>query len=722
MIRILRTADPGNPLLHDERLTSEYAQLIQKATQTNHLAVAHHILVAALDYAPTDAELLNLQDHLRYALRQQRDGGRIAALEHALRSASPHLQSLDGFAAVRADMLTLTRLNPGDAILKRLDTILKGAVQAALNSDSAAKNWQGADHVLYAYAPFLDLDYLLAQRVALLQSETINRYVPVDLQSRLQRIKRRQVAIANLLAKPAYDRDWDAKLMELTQQTAAILQLGDLGWFDTMRKRIANTYVNLAQQRTRQNRFDAATALLAVGKQYAPKLPTFAEAARALAMAVQKFNQRQERRLRLAQTAALENQFQTQLNAGQIGDAKKTYSSLQPQLPANDAFFTTDAPRAYANAYLHLAKARAAIGDYHGAVSLVKGGLRYAPLSTLAQALRTYRAQAARSDLLRMVSTLQPDEMNTLKSKLVAVRKLFPAEQTGITQNLFDRLAEHIEALKTTDLGLADALLSTAKSAFPQSRVIGAINLPPAPKRSAFATLGRAAMAQADLSKAQEYLEQGQRSQPGNQDLEQFGTQLRGAQANANRYFIAYQEYLRADEAPQAKAYLAEAISLWADNRQYLTEYQRTFATNQAPVRSPNGGRPCTDELAGYGRQGRAECYDLLGHGLEGPMMVVVPAGDGFRQPFVIGKYEVSVGEVNAYCHASHQCQPLSGDSGLPATNIPFGEVKSYVAWLSARSHEHYFIPSYSQYRYAASVGVPIRTGISTAESCLPAR
>ena len=65
----------------------------------------------------------------------------------------------------------------------------------------------------------------------------------------------------------------------------------------------------------------------------------------------------------------------------------------------------------------------------------------------------------------------------------------------------------------------------------------------------------------------------------------------------------------------------------------------------------------------------------------------------------------MAVGQVNAYCHVTEQCKPLPGDSNLPATNLPFNEVKAYMAWLSAKSSEHYFIPSYAQYRYAAGVG-----------------
>ncbi|MGA9852789.1 MAG: protein kinase [Gammaproteobacteria bacterium] len=703
-ISVLRTADPASSLLHDERLTNLYAQTVRKDTGAKEYAAANRILAAGLNYAPDDADLLNLQDQVQRSLKQERDGQRIAQLETRLQTPAPNLRTLADFDGVRDDMLELTQINPDDPVLAQLNTPLKSALQTALSVDAAARNWKVAEKTLFDYSQLLGLDDVLVQRTSLSQSEIQAGYVSGNMQPRLQQIQQHRAAIADLLAKPRYDSDWDSRLMGLSRETAALLQPNDTEWFKQLRGKIAAAYISLAQQMTMQNRFDAAAILLAMGKQYAPQLPDFDRASQALVVAQQNFEQVQAQRLRVAQIMALKNQFQIQLNAGQISDARKTYLILQNQLPANDSFFTTDAPLAYAGAYLSLAKARAVTGDYPGAIALVKGGLQYAPLDSLKTALQDYTAQVDRDDLMNMVDTLQPSSMGALRTKLAKVQQLLPDEQVQTISSLYRKLAQHIEALKSTDLGLANELLSAAKSAFPQSLILQNMILPPAPQLSRFAKLGREAMTQNNLSQAQSYYEQGQQAQPGNQDLAQFDTQLQAAQGNANRYFVAYQEYMRAGQTQQAKAYLVEAMRLWTDNPAFQTEYQRNFAVSQTPIRSPNGGQPCTTALAGYGRQGRAECYDLLGNNLQGPTLVVVPTGGGFKQPFAIGKYEVSVSQVNAYCQTTGQCTPLPGDGSLPATNLSFNEVKAYLAWLSTKSKEHYFIPSYSQYRYAASV------------------
>ena len=705
IIKTLRMADPNDSLLHDERLINRYAQLVQKDLTAKNYAVASSVLAVGLDYAPDDPELLNLQDQIQRSLKQQQDGPRIAQLEKLLEPSISNTNSLNEFAKIRPYMLELTKLNPADPILEKLDGSLLNTMQSALHTFTASKNWGPMEKSLTDYSRLLAIDDLVTLRTALTQAEAHASYTSPNARSIKAEIDSNRSAIKKMLANPKYDSDWDFRLMNLTKETAALLQPEDMGWFKELRDNTASTYINLAEGMIKQSRFLAASDLLATGRKYAPQLPGFAQADQSLADAQQNFKQEQTERLHMAQIIALENQFQTQLNAGQISDARKTYLNIQNSLPVNDKFLTQVAPQAYAGAYLNLAKARAAIGDYHGAIALVQGGLQYAPLDGLKKALQDYTAQAERNDLMAMAVNVQPDGMDALKTKLASVQKLFPGEPLQIADELYRIIAAHIVALKTTNLVLANALLVAAKSTFPQSVLIRNTVLPAAPVISIYAKLGRAAMALNELSKAEGDLAAGQETETGNQDLQQFAAQLQTAQSNANRYFVAYQEYMRAGQSQQAKVYLAEAMRLWVDNPAFQAEYQRNFANNQAQIISPNGGQPCTLELAGYGRQGRAECYDFLGKGLQGPIMVVVPAGGGFKQPFAIGKYETSVGQINAYCRATGQCTPLKGENSMPATDIPFSEARNYVAWLSKRSNERYFIPSYIQYRYAASAG-----------------
>ncbi|HKT31950.1 MAG TPA: serine/threonine-protein kinase [Gammaproteobacteria bacterium] len=69
VIRILRSADPQNALLHDQRLIDQYAQLARRDARAGNYAAANAAVMAGLDYAPHDAELLGLQRRIQQATR-----------------------------------------------------------------------------------------------------------------------------------------------------------------------------------------------------------------------------------------------------------------------------------------------------------------------------------------------------------------------------------------------------------------------------------------------------------------------------------------------------------------------------------------------------------------------------------------------------------------------------------------------------------------------------
>lgn len=704
VVKILRVADPANSMLKDARLSNRYAQMVQQAVGDKDWATAAGMLKVGLDYAPNDAPLLNLSDLVKRELKREQDAQLIAQLQGKLRDAAPGLKTLGDFDKVRDDMNKLHNLNPGDATIAKLNDPLKTALGNAINIAGQQKRWEDAEKTLYTYSHLLAVPDLLAQRQALSQAEVAGGYVPADMQARLSQVKQHRDSIQALLNGAKYDSDWDNQLLGTFEETTALLQPNDMEWYQGLRDDVAKSYIKLSQQMIQQNRFDAAENLLANGKIYSPQLPDFTPAAQALATAQQAFEKAQTEKLRVAQIDASKNQFQTQLNAGQMDQAKQTYASLQQTLPASDAFFTDTAPKAYAMAYLNLAKGRAASNDFRGALQLVRTGLQYAPLDDLKKAQTDYTAQASKGDLLAMVDSLQASGMGDLKAKLGEVQKQFPKESATIADNLVKRLAQHIDSLKDTDAGLAYDLWNAARSAFPDSAQIASLKISPPARPSKFAGLGRDAMKQNNLSKAQSYYDQGQQQEAGNQDLAQFGQSLQKAQADANQYFVAYQQYMQAGQTAQAQQYLAEAIRRWADNAAWLNENKK-FATVQQPTRSANGSKPCTADLAGYGRSGRAECFDMLDGNVRGPTLVVVPAGGGQSAPFAIGKYEVSVGDLNAFCKSGGGCQAGGDGADMPATSVSFATAKAYAAWLSQKSGMHYFIPSQEQWQYAASTG-----------------
>ena len=112
----------------------------------------------------------------------------------------------------------------------------------------------------------------------------------------------------------------------------------------------------------------------------------------------------------------------------------------------------------------------------------------------------------------------------------------------------------------------------------------------------------------------------------------------------------------------------------------------------------------CSRSLAGLGARGEsAVCRDKIQGTLPGPALVVIP-GAGTIQAFAIGKYEVSVREINQFCNATKSCKPLTGvDEGYPATNIRIDTALDYLRWLSRTTNQKYRLPTRSEWMVAAN-------------------
>ncbi len=111
----------------------------------------------------------------------------------------------------------------------------------------------------------------------------------------------------------------------------------------------------------------------------------------------------------------------------------------------------------------------------------------------------------------------------------------------------------------------------------------------------------------------------------------------------------------------------------------------------------------CNLSIAGLGARGkRAVCRDKIKDGQVGPVLVVIPAGSGISA-FAIGKYEVSIAELNEFCTVSSKCDPETNKpGGLPATDVDISTVSAYLKWLSKKTKKKYRLPTKKEWVYAA--------------------
>ena len=110
----------------------------------------------------------------------------------------------------------------------------------------------------------------------------------------------------------------------------------------------------------------------------------------------------------------------------------------------------------------------------------------------------------------------------------------------------------------------------------------------------------------------------------------------------------------------------------------------------------------CDISIAGLGARGeRTICRDRLQGLSYGPPLVVIPGNQNIK-PFALGKYEVSIKEMNDFCKNTNNCSVKNDNVNFPVTDIPIDTAKKYLKWLSTKTKQKYRLPTQHEWVYAA--------------------
>ncbi len=736
ILNIIRTRiDPEHPLLADPRPSNAYRLLAEQAFDRGDLDAALTLVASGLETAPDDVLLQDAKTRIEKAKR-------IAELRRDLEAVEGQLVSLEDIKAEQENIIELASLQPDLPVLFRISNTARPLVDERLNTILETGSRADAEAMASDFGNLLSALQLgrelsqikLAHLSGAERLAAIQEIVDTDIN-----------VIEQLTAEPALSNpEWESKLLANVQELESLaLEDGSITpKLESLRSTIANLYTREAERRLAEERYDIASDLIDQGERFAPANLELQNTRQQIADAKAEY----ERKIRVA---GLKDEFKAQAEANKIAEANQIFEQLKADLPANDPFITTEAPALLSKSYEQLAQSRFEAKDYEAALKLADAGIELNPNNTsLSSARREYAVEAYIQEVGNTFANAPSLDVNDIRRKLGQIEGGNPSRYSEFRSKSINTLTERINQLRDTDLNQAAALAQSASAIFPGTsldQLKDQIRPQPWPD----AAVANAAITAGELSRAAQIQQQAADQFSGHPDFVSFSENLSTKVEEANS---AYETYLTAkqvagedyEELRKTERLLARAQALWVDNPDYQqaeAELDKLIAANKPAPRIIQreqsiedvtaaaessaaaagtgetaaavewkpipSGRECEERLAGYGRRAKAICFDLVNDGWRGPLMVVVPGGEGVNNNFAISKYEISVNDWSKYCALTGRCKPVKDPDRQddPITGISLQEAQDYVAWLSERTGKTYRLPTSSEWEYAANAG-----------------
>ncbi|MFT5426879.1 MAG: serine/threonine protein kinase, partial [Gammaproteobacteria bacterium] len=727
ILNIIKTRiDKENALLTDQRPGHAYLTLADESFEQGNLDNALTLINSGIKLAPEDQQLADKKIKINNAIEVVGLQGKINAVESQLVSISDYKQ-------IQSDVVKLASLSPSDTLLSSLSTKLQTSVTTELESLLQSGSRADAVNMATEYGELLstlelgtELTQLkLAHLTGAERSEEVNKIVSAD-----------KANIETLIAEPMLDdAKWESSLLSSVRELDSLVSedVSIASDLNNIRESAANLYIAKASETLASKRFDAANNFIDRGERFAPDFSEIFSTRNAIAEA----KATNEKKLRVD---GFKTNFVVAVEADDSNKAIGILDQLKVEIP-DDPYVIKEAPAMLSSSYERLASSRFESKDYVNALKFADEGLKFNPLnSSLRSSRGEYAVEANIIELTKLFSTSVAFDNNAVKDKINSIT-VSPGRYSEFSQSSIATLEKRISGLRNTDENAAASLAQSAAIFFPGTifdQLKNELQLQPWPQASVAST----ALSSGKLTEANAIIATATTEFATHPDFIAFNESLQISLKEANG---AYAVYLTEKETAgtdynnlrASKRFLSRSQSMWTDNPAFDEEetvIDELIAANKPAAKKviarenlddlsvakteesggaapkewkPIAGRPCTENLAGYGKRAKAICYDFVNSGWRGPLMVVMPTGDAFNKNFAISKYEISVGDYGKYCAISGSCTPERNKDKFddPLTNITLEQAKAYAAWVSERTGKTYRLPTTGEWEYAANAG-----------------
>jgi serine/threonine protein kinase len=732
----IKKVDPENALLEDTSPSNAYRLLAEEKKNAGDLEAALTLVESGIEFSEgADQRLIDMKDNI---VRTQT----IARLESELGVIQEQMTTLSDFKQQQDPIVELADLKPNSELLATLSTQLKPIIDTELKNIQKSGTREDAETLASDFGNLmngLQLNKELSQiKLAKLTGDA-RKQKATELAS--ESISKVESALADVQID---NPQWETDLLRDIQQLASLVSEDESisANLDQYRNQIAEKYIDKANETLQEERFDAAELFIDKGERYAPELQSLIDTRSTIASA-------REVSDRLARVEANKIPFQSFTDGNNTLEAEKIFEQFKTDLPADDLYLTTEAAPMLAEAYARLAKSKAETKDYSTAYSFVQKGLEIDPGNIdLDNLLTEYQAEANIIELTELFKT-SVTFPSDLKTKVNQIASADPARFAEFSNTSANVLAERINTLRTTDENSAANLANTAASLFPASSALADLKKQLQLKPWDQFTIANNVIKAGKLTEATQIQQAAAAEYAGHPQFAKFSDALTKRIESVN---VEFSDYVKEKEAAgenyddlrfAKKTFQKRVQKLWIDNPEYADELVNldTLIAKHKPVSKPKirtaekeltadsiaptgtdstgaatqaapwepieSDSECTNRLAGYGKRAKAICFDMIHSSARGPLMVVVPSGEGFEKSFAIAKYEVSVSDWSKYCILSGTCQPIKDKArkNNPMTGITLKQAQDYATWLSERTGKTYRIPTKSEWEYAANAG-----------------